>query len=206
MLVNLEEVKEHLNIGLENTSHDNKLTKLVEACTPLIEHQTGPILRRVFDEWYDGGGTFIVLRRRPSRSLGSTPVLNLIACSEYNGPVEWPLALVASPDQGQLYSCMLDKHQMRIVRRTAGGGVQPFPPMPQSVHVVYEAGLEEVPENIRFALMEALREFYQTTMAVGRGRVAQADDDEGPTRSLAYQVSRHVLGMIGPSRRFPSLA
>jgi hypothetical protein len=205
-LVELGEVKAHLNLPANDRVHDRKLVSLIDACTPIIEHKTGPILCRTFDEWHEGGGTYIVLRRRPATSLGTTPVLRLVACSEYLGPVEWPLKIIGSPDQGELYSCMLDEKLAMVVRRSAGGGVQPFPHQPQAVHVVYEAGQEEVPQNVRFALCEALREFYQTTQQVGKGRETVADEEESPSRSMAYLVARHALGMIEPMRRAPSIA
>jgi len=207
-LVELDEVKDHLNIPPNNRIHDTKLRRLIDACTPLIEDRTGPILPRKFDEWHEGGGTFILLRRRPATSLGTTPLIRLVACSEYLGPIEWPLKIVASPDQGELYSCELDTKLAQIIRRSAGGGVQPFPYGPRAVHAVYEAGQEEVPQNIRTALCEALREFYQSTMAVGGGRRTVADEEEeaSPSKSVAYLVARHALGLIGPMRRAPSIA
>lgn len=205
-LVSLGEVKEHLGIPANLRTQDEKLTTLIEAVRPLIEYKTGPIIPQRFEEWHDGGATYILLRRRPSTSLGTTPFVTLVACSEYMGPIEWPLKIVASPDEGELYSCMLDPTLWRVVRRTAGGDVQPFPAMPQSVHVVYEAGLREVPSNVRWALKEALREFWQTTQQTGRGRMTQADAEETPGRSLAFLIARHALGMIGPMKRAPSLA
>jgi hypothetical protein len=205
-LVEVEEAKAHIGRPANNRNEDTELIRLIDACTPLIEQATGPILPRVFDEWHDGGGTYVMLRRRPATSLGTTPLLRLIACSEYNGPIEWPLKIIASPDQSELYSCQLDTRMARVVRRTAGGCVQPFPYQPQGVHVVYEAGQETVPMNVKFALCEALREFWQTTKPVGRGRMNVADEEESPQRSLSYLIARHALGMIQPMRRHPSIA
>jgi hypothetical protein len=205
-LVELAEAKAHLSLPGNDRVHDTELVRLIEACAPLIEQATGPILPRKFDEWHDGGGTYIMLRRRPATSLGTTPLLRLVACSEYLGPIEWPLKIIPTPDQGELYSCELDQRYAQVVRRTAGGGVQPFPYGPRAVHAVYEAGQETVPMNVKFALCEALREFWQTTQAVGRGRETVADEQE-PTGqySLPYLITRHALGMIQPMRRHPSV-
>lgn len=207
LLVGLSEVKEHAGVPPANTSRDSELERLIEAVTPLIEKQTGPIVCRKFDEWHDGGNTFILPRRRPATSLGTTPVFRLVACSEYMGPIEWPLAIIGSPDEGELYSCMLDPDLWRVVRRSAGGGVQPFPYGPEAVHVIYEAGQSEVPANVQVAVLEAIREFFQSTQAAGAGRhtVADAEEGSGP-HSLPYSIARHALGMIEPMRRAPSLA
>ncbi len=205
-LAELEEVKDHLNIPSTVRQHDIKLMRLLDAVAPVIEAKTGPLLPQFYDEWYDGGNTWISLRHRPVYGFGTTPILNLVACSEYLGPIEWPLDIVQSPDLGQLYSCMVDARRGRIVRRTAGGGVQAFAYGPQAVHAVYEAGQEEVPANVRVAVLEALREFYDTTMATGSGRRTVADAEEPAQRSLGYLVARHALAMIEPVRRHPSLA
>lgn len=205
-LVTLAEVKGRLGIQPSNTTRDEEISLLIEAVTPLIEHKTGPIVPRRFEEWHEGGNTYIMLRRRPSTFPGTSPILRLVACSEYLGPIEWPLAIIASPDQGQLYSCMLDSKLAMVVRRTAGGGVQAFPNQPQAVHVVYEAGQETVPPNVKVALMEALREFWQSTQQVGRGRQTVAEAEESGGLSLPYLIARHALEMISPMKRAPSIA
>lgn len=206
-LVSLPDVKDYLaSYGLPATdhAHDQKLTRLINSATPIIENAVGPVIIRQFEEWHDGGQSYITLRRRPSSAIGCTPLINLIACSEYNGPIEWNLVGVASPDRGQMYSYMVDVRLGRIVRRTAGGGVQGFPYMPQSVHVVYQAGQQTIPENVRQATLEAIRHNYETTQPTGRGMDTIADEDHG--RMLPFFLPPVCLEMLAPMRRHPSLA
>jgi hypothetical protein len=112
---------------------------------------------------------------------------------------------VQSPDQGQMYSCQLDIRLGRVVRRTAGGGVQPFPYMPQAVHVVYQAGQAAVPANVRLAVCESVRLYWQTVQPVGTSRRNEADQlNMGPTTISALPPS--VARLLQPTRRHPAIA
>jgi len=207
-LVSLPDVKDYLNSFGTDRLHDNKLLGYIQAATVVIENVVGPVIVRTIDEWHAGGNTHITLRRRPSTALGTTPVLTLIACSEYNGPVEWPLAIVQSPDLGQLYSVMLDQRLAKVVRRTAGGTVQPFPYNGdgQDVHIVYQAGQQTVPANVREATLEAIRINYQQTMPTGTASRTIADDDDRSGPPLGFYLPRHCMELLAPMRRFPSFA
>lgn len=202
-LVGLPEVLDYLNNPASDRIHDKKLLGWIEAVRPLIEFETGPIIPQKFDEWHDGGHPWITLRHRPRTGIGTTPLLRVAACSEYLGPVEWPLAIVSSPDLGELYSCMVDVRLGRVVRRTAGGGTQPFPYQPQAVHVVYEAGQEQVPENVQLAALETIAWWHSTQQPTGKGRMRAADDEGGkPSVGLPY----HALSILGPTKRIKGIA
>jgi hypothetical protein len=204
-LISLPEVRDAINLPANVHVEDDKLLRWLKMATVLIESIVGPVVVRQFDEWHDGGNTFIKLRRRPSSAIGCDPVIRLIMCSEYNGPIEWPLAIVSSPDLGQTYSCMLDKRRGRVERRTAGGGVQTFPQMPESVHVIYEAGQAFVPENVQMAAIETVRSYVETTMDVGRGRRTNADQlDSGPQLTMVLPPAARRL--LSPMRKAPSVA
>ena len=205
-IVSLGDAKDILQIPPDDHTQDAKIVRFVRGVQLIIEGQIGPVVRRTFDEWYDGGSSTIKLRRRPTTALGSTPVLNLMACSEYVGPIEWPLAVVASPDKGQTYSCMLDPSTGTVVRRTVGGGVQAFPPGPQTVHVIYEAGQAAVPWNVYEGTLEILREHYQQTQQVGLGESLLADESTESSAIIGFLVSGKVRQWLSPMRRHPSVA
>ena len=114
-LITLALAKDLLNIGLTDHSHDTKILRFIRAWTPVIEFHACPIIQTAHEEWHSGGQVSITLRRRPSTTYGTSPVLFLNACSEYNGPIEWPLAIIGSPDQGQLYSVQLDARYGQVV-------------------------------------------------------------------------------------------
>jgi hypothetical protein len=203
-LVSLGDAKDVLNVPASDHSHDTKILQFIRAVQVIVEAQIGAVVPRLFDEWYDGGSAAIRLRYRPSTALGTTPLLNLVACSEYIGPIEWPLAIISSPDQGQMYSCMLDVATGTVVRRTAGGAVQAFARGPQSVHMVYEAGQSRMPANVYEGTCELLREHYQQTQQVGAPGPGGNQMDEH--EALGELVSAKVWQWISPMRRHPSVA
>lgn len=206
-LVSLPEVKQHLRLPPNDSTHDAELIGLIEDVQPLIEEHTGPIVPKVYDEWYEGGHSTISLRHKPSFGYGTTPLLRVMAVSEYRGPIEYNLAIVPTPTQGSVYSEMTHDELGLIVRRTSGGGTYSWwqdPSHPQqSVHVIYEAGQEVVPRNVARAAKEAIRWWWTTTMATGKGRETVADaETQLPLVALPY----HVVAMLSPTRRHPSLA
>lgn len=206
-LVGLPELLDHLKIPPQDRIHDNTLLEYIEAVRPLIENLTGPILPTVYDEWYEGGHATISLRHKPSYGYGTTPIFNIMAVSEYRGPIEYNLSLVGTPTQGSVYSTMENDELGIIVRRTSGGGSTPFwrdPNHPQqSIHVIYQAGQEVVPSNVRRAALETIRWWYDTTMAVGKGALTGADYEPAkPMVALPY----HVEAMLAPTRRHPAFA
>lgn len=205
LLVSLPDVKDYLTIPANDRIHDQKLIRYIEAVGPIIENIVGPIRLIQREEWHNGGNYFIQLRRRPSTAFGTSPVIHLIACSEFRGPIEYPLSIIQDPAHGSIYSCFLEPLQGVVTRRTSGGGVMAFPPMAESVHVVYQAGQETVPANIYEATLELIRVNWSTTMAVGRGSMSLADEnDTGPP--LGYFVPRRVRELLAPMKKHPSIA
>jgi hypothetical protein len=207
-LLSLTEVKDYLNIEEGDRAHDAKLLEHIQAVQPLIEAEVGPIIPTVYDEWFNGGHATIALPYRPNTGFGTSPIMRLLAASEYRGPVEYDLAIIATPAEGQVYSVMLDPIHGVVTRRSAGGGVIPFPFDPergdQQVHLVYESGQERVPENVKMAAKEAIRVNYRSTQSTGKGRRAQADEEPGP--AVPFYLPRKALELLGPNRRFPSFA
>jgi hypothetical protein len=208
-LVSLGEARDYLNSQGSDKARDAKLLRFIRSITPTIEFICGPIIPTQYEEWYDGGQPSITLRRRPSTTYGTTPIFSVQAVSEYNGPIEWPLAIIQSPDQGQLYSVEVDAHLYRIVRRTAGGGVQAFPSMPQSVHVWYTVGQTTVPANVVEGTLELIRLHFQGTQQ-GRPRMGSAggmttDDSEPGREIVGYFVPGKVRELLAPNKRAPAI-
>jgi len=206
-LVGLPEDLDRLSIPPSDRIHDAKLAEWIEALAPLVENHTGPIIPKVYDEWYGGGHTTISLRHKPSYGYGTKPVLTLMAASEYRGPIEYNLAIIANPTQGSIYSCQLNAELGEVVRRTAGGGVMPFWRDPehgdQSVHIVYGAGQEGTPANVKMAAIETLKWWWDATQSMGRGAMTLADTGGArPMVALPY----HVEAMLAPTHRYPALA
>lgn len=209
-IVGLEEVRDYCNIETKDRTHDNKLIYQIESVSDEIENQVGPVRLQTRDEWHEGGHVSIQLRRRPSFGYGTTPVEIVMAASEYRGPIEYALALVANPTLGSVYSVMQHAEMGLIVRRTAGGGTLDFwrdvrHPQ-QSIHITYQAGQEKVPAGVRMAALEAVRWHYENTMMVGRGYQTVADQQEGIGPAGSRVLPGHALSHLAPYRRAPAFA
>ncbi len=208
-LVGLPELKDHLNIPANDRTHDTKLVRWIRGVAPLIENIVGPVTVNMHDEWYEGGHVSIALRHAPNYGYGSSPFLKVLACSEYRGPIEYPLQAAPTPTQGSVYSEMVHAELGMIVRRTSGGGTCTFwrdPNHPQqSVHVVYASGQESVPEGVALAALETIKVAYENTMMVGRGFQTVADQQE-PQMPLGFAVPRHAMEFLEPYKRPPAFA
>lgn len=197
VLCSVADAKDFLSIPPSNRSLDQKLARFIRAARPVVEQVTGPIIETQYDEWYEGGQPWIVTRHRP--------VMKLLAVSEYRGPVEYPLSLIQSPDFGQVNSAMLDVDG-RIVRRGPGGSAMPFFNNIDSVHVVYTAGRSSIPENVREAVLELVRENFVQTQQGGRPNLNAAQSaPDLPGRPADVFLSDRVRQMLVPNRRHPSL-
>jgi hypothetical protein len=197
-LVTLGEAKDYLNFQNTDKARDAKLLRFINQITPVVEFITGPILVRQYDERYDGGQMFIRLRHRP--------IVNLVAVSEFRGPIEYDLIQAADPAHGDIYSVEIDGG--RIVRRSAGGGIISFPHMPQAIHVVYTAGFTTVPSNVTMGTLELLRFHFQGSQ-MGRPRMGGAptpDEAEAGHDVVGFFVPNKVRELLLPNKRHPAVA
>lgn len=207
-LIGVPEVKQALYIQANDHIHDDLFEEYIEAATPMIENLTGPLLPKVYDEWHEGGHTMVKLRHAPSYGYGTSPVLFVMAVSEYRGPIEYNMSLIPTPTQGSVYSEMTHGELGVIVRRTSGGGSVPWPRdaqhPAQSVHVVYYAGQETTPANVKRAMIETIRWWHDTTQGAGRGSLNSGDPETfgRPFVALPY----HAEAMLGATRRPPVVA
>lgn len=196
-LVSLGEAREYLNFSNTDKARDAKLLRFIDQITPDIEFITGPILPRVYDEVYDGGQHFVRVRHRP--------IINVLAVSEFRGPIEYTQAIVPDPAHGNIYSVEWDDTG-RIVRRSAGGGIIAFPAMPQSVHVVYEAGFLTVPENVVGATLELLRIHFQESQQGRPGSPGSSSGAEEDKPIIGFLIPGKVREMLLPNKRHASVA
>lgn len=210
-LVSVADAKDYLDISGNDRTHDAKLARFIAAARPTVEDITGPVIPTVFDEWHRGGGGTIQLRRTPSTTYSTSPILSIVAdgdnpslgIKEYWGTQEHPLTVVANPGLGSTYSCMIDGIGT-ITRLTSGGGRGCFTGG-ESVHVIYLAGQSAVPPNVYEGTLELIRVNYRLTSPSGDGRYAQADDqDSGPPPS--FHVPPGLARRLAPNRRAPSTA
>jgi hypothetical protein len=200
-IVALGDVKDYLNIASSRREHDASLMRMIRGCDALVEQRVGPVLQRQHIELYDGGQYSIILRHRP--------VVSVQACVEWRGPIPYTLAQVQDPAHGTIYSVEVENGVIgRIVRRSAGGGVLAFPMVPQAIAVAYTSGRMTVPDNVRLATLEMIRENWTQTQQQKLARSAPSDVDDESIRGATPDVfmTPRVLSMLEPERRAPSVA
>lgn len=201
-LVTVAAVKDVLNFDASNREHDSKILRWINATRPVVESLTGPIIQQDFDEWYDGGQYWIILRHAPATGYGTTPVCTLKFVSAYIGPIEYPFSLVNNPVVGSIYTAELDTYS-RVVRRGPGGGIIPFPNMLEAVHIAYTAGQSAVPDNVIEGTLELIRHNYQHTAQALRGTGRSREMPEPPP--TGFFVPGRVRELLMPTRRAPSV-
>lgn len=210
LLVSLADAKDYLNIPTTDHTRDAKLVRFIRSLTPQIEAICGPILINLHEEWHTGGQYFIKVRRRPSTTYETTPVLTLFGVSEYRGPVEYTLSDIPDPAHGSIYSYMMDMFGI-ITRRTSGGGIIAFPAMPQAVHVWYASGQSAVPSNVYEGTLELLRLHFRSSQQGhprpgGGGGGATVDEEEPGHEMFSVFVPPKIREYLAPQRRAPSIA
>lgn len=195
-LVTLAEARAHLNFTAD-TSHDTELQGFIDAAQPVVEDIVGPVVNVTLDEWYDGGGMFLSVRRRP--------IVSVTSVTEYIGTSTYTLTQVATPDLATTYSYSFEPSG-RIARRSAGGGLRAFPTGVSNVRVVYVAGRATVPANVRLATLEFIRHNYQLSQQGGRPAFGGGASEEGPWTPSGFAVPTRVIELLSPYRRHPSIA
>ncbi|MFG1776617.1 hypothetical protein ACGFIG_09330 [Micromonospora sp. NPDC049048] len=71
-IVGLGEVKHHLNIDPDNTTHDEELRGFILSASEVVESIVGPVARRTIVETHSGRGeSLLVLRQRPVLAVDS---------------------------------------------------------------------------------------------------------------------------------------
>lgn len=150
-LMSLDDAKDHLNIPLATTTHDEELQGWLESITRLVEHKAGQVVvATVADERHDAGRS-LWLHRPPVISLTSVvPWLT-------TGTTYAVADLRVSPSG-------------RVERKDG----QPFTGGPLAV--TYIAGRQVVPANIRDAAKVILKGMWETQRGAS-GLPLQAGDE-----------------------------
>lgn len=161
----LDDVKDHLRIPLTNTDHDNRVIRLINMTTDLMERYIdGPIKTREFTEVRDGDASnTIVPDHWPVRSITEVRI-------DYQGDFTPPTTIV-TPDhfvlrgasdlavgiRGTDVAIRTDGNTAIIGRLFMGSVVG-------SVQIKYKAGwgenVSDIPEDIKYAALMAIEYYY----------------------------------------------
>jgi len=153
-LVTLSDVKDHLNLDVNDTSQDIELQGFIDAATAYIQGLTGPIIQQTFTEVHSGGG--------PTICVYHPPIVSVTEIVEYVGPVGYTLTEAELGQPSGTYSFSVDDPRSGIIRRRwQGGFAGPFISGDHNIKVTYVAGQDTVAADIRMAVLQDIAGLYQ---------------------------------------------
>lgn len=172
--VSLNELKQHLNMSLSKTTHDEELRRFLAAAETAISHVTGPLTPTPTVEKHHGGAATIILRHPRAVALtslaysdGTTTSLDDFDLDTETGIVHWGCG-------------------------TAGS----FPSGVRNVTVSYTAGFSEIPTDLKHAVKELVRHLWETQRgAVTRPGFTDSEDSAvlaGAFSSLPERVQQLI--------------
>ncbi len=195
--VTLAQVKTFLNIS--STTNDAQVQAFIDSAEAMWAKRVGPIATSTtYDERYNGGAEFIMLR--------NIPVLSVTTVVESFGS-NWSKTLTQqNPDSGSgsAYDYSIDLVSGKLIRRAVGVAV-PFVWGTQNIHVTYVAGFATAPADI----VEAISLLVQHKMQSIRGgmpdALSQRTDVEGYNPAYGYSWP-HRVQEIADSYYVPGIA
>ena len=194
-LVTLDEVKAHLN--KTDFNDDLELQGFIDAATPLVENMAGPVIPRTVTEYYSGGTTTI--------TLNSQPVQSVTSIVETYGQTNYNLTQVTLGQGMTGFAFTLDPLTGRIVRRAYNAEAM-FPVGTNNVQVVYVAGRDSVPANVRLATLMLVQHLWTTSQMNRNGGRPTLGGDDTFVPGMGFAVPNRVKELLQPSPRVPGVA
>jgi len=157
-IVTLQDVKNHLRYTPTDTTDDLALTGFIYAANDVIEAECGAVIPTSYEEFYDGGSTYIYLRHKP--------ILTIENVEEGWGWWDYELDYqqVNTIPAGSMFAFSIDSPESgAISRRSAGNVCIPFVPGQKNIKVNYTAGLDSVPWSVRLAALEIIAHWFQNS-------------------------------------------
>ena len=191
-VVTLQQAKDFLNIT--STSSDSELSFFVSAASQMWANRGGPVGSQTFDEWYDGGEPFIVVR--------STPLISVELVTVSLGAFTYTLQEHATGTSGYAWSYTVDKRTGTFIRRSAGVAI-PFENGYRNVHIQYTSGYGTVPDDVQLAVLLLIKHMWTTQRGIGkRPAMGGAEDD---VRSATYVWPNKVEEILA-NYKIPGIA
>lgn len=206
-VVTLVNLKAYLRIPPTDVTNDMALLAFIAAADDVLEAETGVVMPKHYDEYYDGGGNVLYLRHRP--------ILSIEGVEEGWGWWNWELDFqqVNTVPAGAMFAYSIDSPNAGgISRRSAGNVSIPFVPGRKNIRVWYTAGRREVPASITLAALELIAHWWQNTqlraMANSTTYTSYDQINQDWTRStgvtsMNYGIPNRVIELLKLYRRIP---
>lgn len=199
-IISVADFTDWANLNAESAKADaNKIQRLIEAASNIVEDITGPLTIKTYTEWFDGG--------RATISPARKPLIQVLGAAEYYGISEFILTEQPLGFQTDAFAFTVDYITGQITRRTYGGAQAQYAIGSKNVRIIYTAGRNYIPENVQIACMELVRFWYTHSQTPGgRGSRNVAALEELSPVSIGYAVPNFVIEMLQPHRRAPGIA
>lgn len=195
VLVTLDEVKAHLN--KTDFLDDLELQGFIDAATPLIENMSGPVIPRTVTEYYSGGTSVI--------TLNSMPVQSITSIVETYGQTNYSLTQSELGSAMSGFAFTFDALTGRVIRRAYNAEAM-FPIGANNVKVIYVAGRDTVPANIRLAALMLIQHLWTTSQVNRNGGRPSLGGDDTFVPGMGFAVPNRVKELLQPSPRVPGVA
>ena len=189
-IVGLDEVKNHLNIPLTDTTLDDELRSFIDSGSDLAESYVGQVLgRRTFtSELYDGGQEFIRIRNPKAMTITSV-YENGELVSSSNYVLDYTGQRLYRIGSGTLYATNSYGYW------TAGMN---------NISITYVAGYVNPPMAAKQGVLEIIRHLWQTQRgAINVMSRTQSGDEMYSTPT--YSLPRRAMELLDPTS-FPGMA
>lgn len=165
----IEDAKDWLQIPAGDYTRDNSLQLIVDMACAWATNFTGrPIAAtrydRRFDGWASWMGAFLM--------LPYYPVLEVVSVIEYWG-IAGPHVLLESSPTDQIDGFQLVPNTGRLNRVFPGNVQKPWFPGSRNVEVVWVAGFNPIPADIKVATLELIAHWFRNTQQMS-GRPSNA--------------------------------
>lgn len=176
-------------------AQDPMLQNVIDMACQWVQNQIGrPVAPTRFDRRFDGGagweGAFL--------QLPYYPVLEILSVTEYWG-VSGPHNLTEQTPTNQVDGYSVDYLRGELVRVFPGLVRKPWFPGERSIEVVWQAGFNPIPADIKMATLEFIAYWWRNTQQASRNLAHTADYDPVETSSGLWQgVPFRIIDLLEP--------
>lgn len=149
---------------------DAAIQWFIDAATAVAEYHCDSIVPKLYDENYDGGDSVIYLYHRPLYSIESVVEnAGYISYDLQEQDITAPLVSSAGSEGGtaasSIWSFAVDDRQVgSISARTIGNALRCFAPGYRNVRVIYTAGTQAIPPQVKLAVIQLVQHWWQQSM------------------------------------------
>lgn len=195
------EVKTWLQIPSGDTSRDANIQLITDMACQWVQNWLGrPIAPQQYDRRFDGwsglNGAYL--------ELPWYPVLEIVSVTEYWG-IAGPHTLVESTPTNQVDGWQCVYQTGRMTRVFPGNVQKPWFPGSRNVEIVWVAGYNPVPGDVRVATLEMIAHWWRNTQQAGgrpSGNIVPASEFEPATDTgTFYGVPDRTVALLSPYMR-----